>query len=235
MLNCLLAALPTEDYQRLSSHLETVELSLHQILYEQGEPIEYVYFPEQAIVSLVTVMEDGTTMEVSLIGKEGMVGIAAILGGYTTTTQAIVQVAARALRMSANALRTEFNRGGALQKLLLRYTQFLLAQVSQTAICNRLHPLEERFARWLLLVQDSIQSDELPLTQEFVAQMLGVRRSGITVAAGTLRQSGIIYYTRGRITVLNRRKLEATACECYRAIQNEYDVLLGNIRKTPDF
>ena len=234
MSNRLLAALPAEDYQRLASHLEFVELSLHQVLYEQGEPIEYVYFPDRAIVSLVTVMEDGTTMEVSLVGQEGMVGIPAILGGYTTTTQAIVQVADRALRMSANALRTEFNRGGALQKLLLHYTQFLLAQVSQTAICNRLHPLEARFARWLLLVQDSIQSNELPLTQEFVAQMLGVRRSGITVAAGTLRQSGIIYYTRGRITVLNRQSLEATACECYRVIQKEYNVLLENGRKKLD-
>lgn len=230
MPNRLLAALPAEDYQRLSSGLEAVTLSFRQVLYEPNEPIEYVYFPDQSIVSLVTVMEDGTTMEVSLVGREGMVGIPAILGGYTTTTQAIVQVAGQALRISASVLRTEFNRGGALHHLLLRYTQFLLAQVSQTAICNRLHSLEERFARWLLLVQDSIQSNELPLTQEFVAQTLGVRRSGITEAAGTLRQSGIIHYTRGRITILNLEHLETTACECYRVIQKEYRILLENFK-----
>lgn len=229
MANRLLAALPAEDYQRLSSGLEAVTLSFRQVLYEPNEPIEYVYFPDQSIVSLVTVMEDGTTMEVSLVGREGIVGVPVILGGYTTTTQAIVQVAGRALRISSTLLRTEFNRGGALHHLLLRYTQFLLAQVSQTAICNRLHSLEARFARWLLLVQDSTQSNELPLTQEFVAQTLGVRRSGITEAAGTLRQLGIIYYTRGRITILNLEHLEATACECYRIIQKEYKILVETL------
>lgn len=228
MPNRLLNALPAEDYQRLTFHLQSVTLSLGQMLYQPNEPIEYVYFPDQAIVSLVTVMEDGTTMEVSLVGQEGMVGIPAILGGHTTNTRAIVQVADGAMRLSASILRAEFNRGGALQSLLLRYTQFLLAQVSQTAICNRLHTLEERFARWLLLVQDSIQSDELPLTQELVAQMLGVRRSGVTVAAGTLRRAEIIYYTRGRLTILHRQNLETRACECYRVIRTEYDTLLGN-------
>lgn len=228
MPNRLLTALPAEDYQRLAPYLESVTLSFQQVLYEPGEPIEYVYFPDQSIVSLVTVMEDGTTMEVSLVGQEGMVGIPAILGGRTTTTQAIVQMADSALRMNARSLQAEFNRGGALHNLLLRYTQFLLAQVSQTAICNRLHPLEERFARWLLLVQDSIQSDALPLTQELVAQMLGVRRSGVTVAAGALRQAGAIDYARGRLTILNRESLEAKTCECYRVIRTEYDTLLGN-------
>jgi len=224
--NRLLAALPAEDYQRLSSNLETVTLSFRQVLYEPNEPIEFVYFPDQSIVSLVTVMENGTTMEVSLVGREGMVGIPVILGGYTTTTQAIVQVAGRALRISSSILRTEFNRRGALHHLLLRYTQFLLTQVSQTAICNRLHSLEARFARWLLLIQDAIQSSELLLTQEFVAQTLGVRRSSITEAAGNLRQSGIIFYTRGRITILNLERLQVTACECYHTIQEEYKILL---------
>lgn len=226
MPNRLLAALPLEDYQRLTSHLEVVSLSFRQVLHEPGEPIEYVYFPEQSLVSLVTVMEDGTTMEVSLISSEGMVGIPVILGCHTTNTRAIVQVADGAVRISASALRAEFDRGGALHRLLLRYTQFLLAQVSQTAICNRLHTLEERFARWLLLVQDSVESDVLPLTQELAAQMLGVRRSGVTVAAGVLRERGTIHYTRGRITVLNREDLTAKACECYRVIRAEYNNLL---------
>lgn len=225
--NRLLAALPTEEYQRLVPHLELVPLKFQQILYEPGEPIAYVYFPHRAIVSLLSTMEDGTTVEVGLVGIDGMVGTAVILGGNTTTTLANVQVPGYAMRMKAEWLKAEFNRGGALQSLLLLYTQALITQVSQIAACNRLHTLEERLARWLLTIQDRLQSDDLPLTQEFISQMLGTRRSGVTVAAGTLQQAAMIRYTRGKITILNRQALEATTCECYTLIKSEYERLLG--------
>lgn len=225
--NRLLAALPAEEYQRLVPHLELVSLPLGQVLYEPGESIRDVYFPHQALISLVSIMQDGSTTEIGLVSSDGMVGIPVFLGGKTTTSQAIVQVESSAMRMKADLLKTEFDRGGALQRLLLLYTQALLTQVSQVAACNRQHTVEERLARWLLTVRDNIQSDELSLTQEFIAQMLGVRRSGITLAAGTLQQAGMIRYTRGRITVLNRENLEATSCECYRLIRDESSRLLG--------
>lgn len=226
--NRLLAALPTHEYQRLVPHLELVKLSLHQIIYEPNEPITHVYFPHQAVVSLVTSMEDGSTIEVGLVGSEGMVGIPVILGGNITNNQAFVQIAGAGMRMDANILKTEFNRSGPLQTLLLRYCQALLTQVSQSAACNRFHTIEERLARWMLLVQDCVGSDELALTQEFIAQMLGTRRSGVTVAAGTLQKAGMLRYTRGRITIVNREVLEATACECYRVISDEFARLLAN-------
>ena len=226
--NRLLAALPTNEYQRLVPHLELVKLSIHQVLYEPNEPITHVYFPHQALVSLVTSMEDGSTIEVGLIGSEGMVGIPVILGGNMANNRAYVQVAGGAMRMNANILKTEFNRGGPLQTLLLRYCQALLTQVSQSAACNRFHTIEKRLARWMLLVQDSVGSDEFPLTQEFIAQMLGTRRSGVTEAAGTLQKAGMLRYTRGRITIVNREALEATACECYRVISDEFTRLLAN-------
>ncbi|HEY9876149.1 MAG TPA: Crp/Fnr family transcriptional regulator [Candidatus Obscuribacterales bacterium] len=225
--NRLLAALPAEDYQRLVPHLELVPLKFQQVLYEPGEPIAYVYFPHRAIISLLSTMEDGTTVEVGLVGIDGMVGTAVILGGNTTTTLANVQVAGYGMRMKAERLKSEFNRGGALQSLLLLYTQALITQVSQIAACNRLHTLEERLARWLLTIQDRVQSEDLPLTQEFISQMLGTRRSGVTVAAGTLQQAGMICYTRGKITILNRQALEATTCECYKLIKTEYERLLN--------
>jgi CRP-like cAMP-binding protein len=225
--NRLLAALPAEEYERLVPHLELVSLPVNQVLYEVGEPIEYVYFPHQAIVSLISIMEDGSTVEAGMVGNDGMVGLPVILGGNKTSNQAFVQVAGNGMRMKAELLKSEFNRGGALQNLLLRYTQALLTQVSQGVACNRLHTIEERLARWLLTVQDRLESDQFPLTQEFIAQMLGTRRSGVTVAAGTLSKAGTIRYSRGKITILNQEDLEATSCECYRIIKAEFNRLLG--------
>jgi CRP-like cAMP-binding protein len=228
--NQLLAALPIEEYQNLAPHLEPVELPLRQVLHEPGEPIEYIYFPTEAMISLVSIMKDGSTVEVALIGKEGMVGIPVILGGNSTTSQAVVQVAGRGLRMQANILKAQFQLGGELHNLLLRYVQALFTQVSQGAVCNRLHNLEERLARWLLSVQDCLQVEEFPMTQEHIAQMLGSRRSGVTVAAGLLQNAGIIRYRRGRINILSREGLEATTCECYGIIKAEITRLLSKQR-----
>lgn len=225
--NRLLAALPNDEYQRLIPYIEFVSLSNRQVLIEPNRPIIHVYFPHQAIVSLVSIMSDGSTVEVGLVGNNGMVGLPVILGGNTTTILASVQVPGNAIRMEASRLLAEFNRGGALQSLLLRYTQALLTQTEQTAACNRMHTLEERLARWLLTVADKIQSDEFLLTQEFIAQMLGVRRSGVTIAANALKQAGMLRYSRGQITILNRDNLKATACECYQVIKDEEERLLG--------
>lgn len=224
--NRLLAALPPEEYQHLSPQLELVSLELAQILYQPSEPIDYVYFPHRSLISLVMVLQDGSTAEVGLVSSKGMVGVPVILGSSMSFNLAIVQIPGDAMRMPADCLKTEFKRGGALQMLLLSYVQALLTQVSQTAACNRLHRLEARLARWLLLVQDAIESDELQLTQEFIAQMLGVRRSGVTVAAGALQQAGLIHYNRGKITILDRKGLESFSCECYRVIEDEFDRLL---------
>jgi CRP-like cAMP-binding protein len=226
--NQLLSALSTEKYQRLIPYLELVKLPLRQVLHEPGEKIEYVFFPTDAMISLVSIMQDGSTVEVSLVGKEGMVGIPVILGGNSTITQAVVQIAGSALRMQANVFKVEFDRGGELQFLLLCYIQALFTQVSQSAACNRLHSVEERLARWLLTVQDCLQTSEFPMTQEYIAQMLGSRRSGVTVAAGTLQQAGIISYRRGKIKILNQEDLENTACECYGIIKAETSRLLGS-------
>ncbi|MEH2209343.1 Crp/Fnr family transcriptional regulator [Nostoc sp.] len=227
-VNRLLAALPTSDYERLIPHLKLVSLPTRQVLYEPGEPITHVYFPQNAVVSIVTIMEDGSTVEVGIVSNEGMVGIPVILGGNTTTTKAFVQVAGAGMQMDADIFRTEFNRGGAIQKLLLRYIRAIYTELTQSCACNRLHTLEERLARWLLTVSDRFESDDFPLTQEFIAQMLGVRRSGVTVAASTLSRAGMIRYQRGQISILNREDLEATSCECYRVIQKEFTRLLGN-------
>jgi CRP-like cAMP-binding protein len=226
-VNRLLAALPDAEYQRLIPHLEHVSLSLKQVLYEVGEPIEYVYFPHQSIVSALSTMEDGSMVEVGLVGNDGIVGIPAALGDNITATTAMVQVPDSAMRMKASLLKSEFQRGGSLQSLLLRYVQAQHAFVSQNAACNRLHYLEGRLARWLLLVCDRVKSNELPLTHEFMSQMLGVRRAGVTEAANMLQQSGLIRYTRGKITILNRQELEATSCECYEIIKGEYARLLS--------
>ncbi|MDZ8095400.1 MAG: Crp/Fnr family transcriptional regulator [Nostoc sp. DedQUE05] len=227
-VNKLLAALPTSDYERLLPHLKLVSLPTRQVLYEPGEPITHVYFPQNAVVSIVTCMRDGSTMEVGIVSNEGMVGIPIILGSNTTTTKAFVQVAGAGMQIDADVLRTEFNRGGAIQKLLLRYVRAIYTELTQSCACNRLHSLEERLARWLLTVSDRLASEEFPLTQEFIAQMLGVRRSGVTVAASTLSRAGMISYQRGHIKILNREDLEATSCECYRVIQKEFTRLLGN-------
>ncbi|MBW4568129.1 MAG: Crp/Fnr family transcriptional regulator [Tolypothrix carrinoi HA7290-LM1] len=229
--NKLLAALPDEDYQRLVPDLEFVELPIKQVLYEPEEPIKHVYFVNQGIVSIVYTTEDGSTVEVGMVGNEGMVGIPVFLGGNMTTTSAFMQVPGTAMRMKAVRIKAEFDLGGSLQKLLLRYTQALLTQISHTAVCNRLNTVEERLARWLLMVADLTQSNEFPLTQEFIAQMLGVRRSGVTVAAGILSQAGMIRYSRGRITILNREDLEATSGESYRMIKTEFSRLLDTEHK----
>lgn len=229
-INQILAALSLAEYHRLASHLKPVDLISGQILLEPNEPIEKIYFPQQAMISLVSIMMDGSTTEIGLIGNEGMIGLTAILGGNSTTSRTIVQISGSALEVSAEVVRQEFQRGKELFKLLLLYTQAMLTQVSQSAACNRQHNIEERLARWLLSVHDCILKDELPLTQEFIANMLGIRRSGVTVAAGTLQQAGIIRYSRGKITILDRQALEETACECHNLVQNEFIRLLGSRR-----
>nr|WP_230966983.1 Crp/Fnr family transcriptional regulator [Nostoc sp. NZL] len=220
--------MPTSDYERLVPHLKLVSLPTRQVIYEPGEPITQVYFPQNAVISIVTSMEDGSTVEVGIVSNEGMVGIPVILGGNTTTTKAFVQISGAGMQMDADVLRNEFKRGGALQKLLLRYVRAIYTELTQGCACNCLHTLEERLARWLLTVSDRLESEEFLLTQEFIAQMLGVRRSGVTVAASTLSRAGMIRYQRGQINILNRGDLEATSCECYQVIQKEFARLLGN-------
>jgi CRP-like cAMP-binding protein len=235
--NRLLSALPLEEYKRLSPYLLPVTLSLGEVVYDPGTLPDYSYFPTTSVVSLVYTMENGMSAEVGLTGHEGMVGIALFLGGGTTPNRAIVQIAGGALRMKAKLLQAEFAAGGPLRRVLLRYTQALITQISQTAVCNRLHPVEKRLCRWLLLSHDSVQSDELPMTQEFIANMLGGRRESVTVAARRLQDAGLIRYSRGNITILNRARLETTVCECYRVVRDEIDRLLGAtdplILKTP--
>jgi CRP-like cAMP-binding protein len=225
--NHLLAALPDADYQRLLPHLEEVQLPLRKIIYEPGETPNEVYFPNNAMVSLVAAMEDGATVEVGLVGAEGVIGLPIVLGGRATVYQAIVQLPGTGTKLDADIFKAEFERGKYLQRLVLLYTQALLTQVSQNAVCNRLHTIDERLGRWLLVVQDSLEADELPLTQEFISQMLGTRRASVTVAAGKLQEQGIISYSRGKITILNRERLREKSCECYNVIRSEFDRLLG--------
>lgn len=220
--NQLLAALPNFEYQRLLPHLEIVQLSVGEILYQSYETIEYVYFPHQGMISLVAIMENGTTTEVGIVGKEGVTGISTILGSDSSIHCAMVQIAGNASRIEVDLLRQEFNRGGKLQKLLLLYTQARLTQITQNAACYSQHLIEQRLARWLLTVHDCIQQDSFSLTQELIATMLGVRRSGITKAANLLQQAEIIRYSRGNITVLNRAALETVSCECYWIIKQEF-------------
>jgi CRP-like cAMP-binding protein len=225
--NNLLASLPEADYERLIPHLKLVSLPVRKVLYEAGERIAQVYFPNKAVVSIITTMEDGSTVEVGLVSNEGMVGMPVILGDNTTTTTAFVQIADSAMQMDADILRSEFNRGTALQSVLLRYVQAVYTQIAQGSACNRLHKLESRLARWLLTVSDRLESDEFPLTQEFISQMLGVRRPGVTEAANILSEAGTIAYRRGQIHILNREALEKTSCECYHIIEDEFARLLG--------
>lgn len=225
--NSILAALPLEDYERIASSLTPVSLKLGQVLYEPYEIIRQVYFPITTITSLITVLEDGSTVEAGIIGYTGMVGIPVLLGVESSSSQAITQHTGDALMMPTEMLKEELKRGGQLQHLLLQFTHTLFTQISQTAACNRLHTVEERLARWLLTTRDRVQSDEFLLTQEFIARMLGTRRSGVTVAAGILQNAGLISYKRGRINILNGEKLEAASCECYRIVKEEYDRYLG--------
>lgn len=225
--NRLLAALPQSEYRRILPHLESVPLPLGEILNDIGESYNYTYFPETGMISLVLVMENGATNEVGIVGREGVVGVPVFLGGKSTSSRAIVQVAGSGLKLPSEVLEAEFWRGGALQRQLLLYAQALLTQVSQTAACNAQHTIEKRLARWLLIVHDSVGSDELLLTQEFISQMLGTRRSSVTIAAGFLQKAHAIRYSRGRITILDRNRLEAIACECYATVRNEFQRLLN--------
>jgi CRP-like cAMP-binding protein len=224
--NHLLAALPAAELARLAPQLERVPLPLGAVIYESGGEQGYVYFPASGIVSLLCVMNDGAAAEIAVVGNEGMVGIALFMGGETTPSRAVVQSAGSAWRLAAASIKAEFARGGALQRVLLLYTQALITMMTQTAVCNRHHVLEQQLCRWLLLSLDRLPSNQLVMTQQLVANMLGVRREGVTEAAGRLQADGLISYRRGRINVLDRSKLEKRACECYAVVRRECARLL---------
>jgi CRP-like cAMP-binding protein len=224
--NRLLGALPDEDYRRLQPHLEPAPLVLGWALYESGDRQAHVYFPTEGIVSLLYVMENGASAEIAVTGNEGLIGISLFMGGGSTPSRAIVQSAGHAYRLSADILKREFERGASLQHLLLRYTQALITQMAQTAVCNRHHTVEQQLCRWLLLSLDRLSSSEIHMTQELIANMLGVRREGVTEAAGRLQESGLIRYQRGQIVVLDRPGLEERVCECYAVVKRECDRLL---------
>lgn len=230
--NHLLALLGKNEYERILPQLRPVTLSLGEVLYEAGGRPEYVFFPTGAVISLLYTMEDGATAEVGLTGNDGLVGIALFLGGDTTPNRAVVHVAGTAFKMKAKLLQEEFARGESFQRVLLRYTQALITQISQTAICNRLHSVEKRLCRWLLLSHDRVDSDELQMTQEFISNMLGGRRESVTVAAARLQEERLIRYSRGHITILDRRGLEAAACECYRIVKEEFERLLPSAERS---
>src|SRR5512132_406409 len=233
--NRLLAALPAADYERLLPHLELAPLPLGWAVYESGDAQGYVYFPTDSIVSMLYVMEDGSSAEIAVVGNEGVVGIALFMGGETTPSRAVVQSAGYAYRLRASVLKTEFGHAGELQHLLLRYTQALITQMAQTAVCNRHHAVEQQLCRWLLLSLDRLASSELTMTQELIANMLGVRREGVTEAAGKLQRAGLIRYSRGRIEVLDRPGLEKAVCECYSVVKTEFDRLLSDIPRGDPF
>lgn len=225
--NGLLASLDAIELERLLPHLELVSFTLGQVIYESGGHITHVYFPTDSIISLLYLMENGATAEIGVTGYEGVVGIALFMGGDTMPNRAVVQSAGSAYMINADVMKAEFMRGGQFQQKLLRYTQALITQISQTAVCNRLHSVEQQLCRWLLLSYDRLKSDKLVMTHNLIANMLGVRREGITKAAGQLQEQGIISYVRGTITLLDRPKLEATVCECYQVVKDEYHRLLG--------
>jgi CRP-like cAMP-binding protein len=224
--NQLLASLPNEEWTRWSPLLEPVDMPLGAVLYEAGETLPYVYFPTTSIVSLLYVMENGASAEIAVVGNEGVVGISMFMGGESTRSRGVVQSAGSGCRLDAEVLKAEFNRGGPVLHLLLRYTQALITQTAQTAVCNRHHSLDQQLCRWLLLSLDRLQGDELVMTQDLIANMLGVRREGVTEGAVRLQKAGLIRYSRGHITVLDRAGLEARTCECYEVVKREYDRLL---------
>jgi CRP-like cAMP-binding protein len=224
--NALLAVLSDAERARWLSHLESVELPLGAVLYEAGNRLTHVYFPTTAIVSLICVMDSGATTEIAIVGNEGVVGVSLFMGGESTTSRAVVQSAGQGYRLKANQMMEEFNRTGPVMYLLLRYTQALITQMAQTAVCNRHHSLDQQLCRWLLLSLDRLRSNELVVTQELIANLLGVRREGVTEAAGRLHAAGLITYRRGHITVLDRAQLERRSCECYAVVKREYDRLL---------
>ncbi len=226
-LNHLLAELPAAEFNRLQENLDPVRLKLGEVIYESGEQLEYIYFPTTAIISLLYIMENGSTAEIGMAGNDGLVGIALYMGGSTTPNRAVVQSAGNAFRLRSKALKFEFGLGGTFQNILLRYTQYLVTQISQTAVCNRLHSVEQQLCRWLLINHDLLQSNKLVMTHDLIANMLGVRREGVSIAAGHLQDKKIIKYVRGTITMLDRPGLEAAACECYGVVKEEYDRLLG--------
>jgi len=226
--NLLLAALPADVFERLKPNLEPVALPLGKVIYESGVELKHVYFPTSGcIISMLYVMADGSSAEIAVVGDEGVVGIALFMGGDTTPSRALVQSAGQGFRLEARALQAEFGRHSSLQVLLLRYTQALITQMSQTAVCNRHHSLEQQLCRWLLLSQDRLPTNQLTMTQELIANMLGVRREGVTQAAGRLQTAGLIRYNRGRITIVDRSGLEALVCECYAVVKKEYERLLS--------
>jgi len=224
--NHLLDALPVEDYARLLPDLELITMPLGWSVYESGGHMGYVYFPTTCIVSLLFVMENGASAEIAITGNEGLVGIALFMGGESTPSRAVVQSEGHGYRLKAGILKKEFALGGNLQHLALRFTQALITQMAQTAVCNRHHSVDQQLCRWLLLSMDRLPGNELLMTQELIANMLGVRREGVTDAAGKLQKDGVIHYTRGHISVLSRAKLEARVCECYAVVKEEYDRLL---------
>jgi len=232
--NHLLAALAMPEFERLSAHLELVPMALGEVLYEPGGQLQHAYFPTSAIVSLHYVLESGASAEIAGVGNEGVVGIALFMGGDTTPSSAVVQTAGHAYRLPRRVLRQEFDRAGPVLHLLLRYTQALITQMTQTAVCNRHHSIEQQLCRWLLMTLDRIPSGQLVMTQELVASMLGVRREGITEAAGNLQRAGLIRYRRGHIAVLERAGLEVRTCECYAAVRKEFIRLLSDVRHRRD-
>ena len=230
--NCLFAALPQEDAARLLPHLEPRTWALGDVLYDPDRAPAFLYFPTTAMVSLVYTLTNGLTGEIGVVGREGVVGVALFMGGASTTSQALIQSAGSGFRLRAAVMHEEFQRGGAFHKLLLRYTQALLTQIAQTAVCNRLHSIEQRLCRWLLLTQDRVPPGEVRMTHEFIGQMLAVRRESITLVARRLQAVGVIRYTQGHITIVDRQGLEARVCECYEVVQNEFARLLGWGRDT---
>jgi len=228
--NHLLAALPAAEFEPLAAHLELVPMLLGEMLYEPGGQLQHAYFPTNSIVSLHHVMESGASAESAGVGKEGVVGVSLFMGGDTTPSSAVVQTAGHAYRLAGRLLKQEFNRAGLMQRLLLRYTQALMTQMSQTAACNRHHSVEQQLCRWLLLTLDRMPTNELIMTQELVASMLGVRREGVTEAAGKLQHAGCIRYRRGHISVLDRSGLETRACECYAVVRKELNRLLSDVQ-----
>ena len=228
-VNGILAALPEAEWQRWLPQLEAVELPLGEVLYEAGATLKHMYFPTTAIVSLLYVMEDGASAEIALVGNEGLVGVSLFMGGDSTPSRAVVQSAGHGFRLKSKFLKTEFADGGPVMHLLLRYTQALITQMAQTAVCNRHHKVDQQLCRWLLLSLDRLPGNELAMTQELIANMLGVRREGVTEAALKLQKAGLIRYARGRITVLDREKVEKRSCECYAVVKTEYDRLLPEL------
>ena len=233
--NHLLSVLPKAEFERLAAHLELVPLLLGDVLYEPGGQLQHAYFPTTAIVSLQYVTESGASAEIAGVGNEGVVGISLFMGGDTTPSSAVVQTAGHAYRLPRGVLKQEFDRAGPVLHLLLRYTQALITQMTQTAVCNRHHSVEQQLCRWLLVTLDRIPSGELVMTQELVASMLGVRREGITEAAGKMQAAGFIRYRRGHISVLDRAGLESRSCECYATVKKELDRLLSDVRQRQDF